>query len=434
MENAARIGHEGGGQIRKSLLRSLFSGVYMLRWNDKLRPCPLVEIDKQAHKMIVAALLLSRARASRGDSPEDYLRLEGEVVEGALFDYLFRMVVTDIKPPIFYRVKQNRERWEGLVGYGLKVLEPVLSPLGDFWERCQAWHRGELGSPEARDLLLAAHTFASRWEFSIIRPLNFFDREMPAIAENFREKFDSLGGRVEGLEDLLDEKRALGRLASFCGQLRFQVRWTQIPRIPQTDVLGHMFFVAALAYLCSLSLGLCGARRANNFFAGLFHDLPELLTRDIISPVKRSSTTFAKLIGECEREELDRLVLGPLKEARELGFVERLGHYLGLDAGAGSGEGPEFSQRVREPEGGVRLVESLEEMEGYNEDRWDAIDGRLVKTCDKLAAFMEAEESIRGGVSSSHLLNARLKLREELAERERHPAGLRLDSLMADFD
>ena len=43
--------------IRKSLLQLMFSGSYMRRWNDKLRPVELYEIDKQAHKMIVAWML-----------------------------------------------------------------------------------------------------------------------------------------------------------------------------------------------------------------------------------------------------------------------------------------------------------------------------------------------------------------------------------------
>ena len=44
-------------QVRKSLLQLIFSGAYLLRWNDKLRPRDLLEIDKQGHKMIVATLL-----------------------------------------------------------------------------------------------------------------------------------------------------------------------------------------------------------------------------------------------------------------------------------------------------------------------------------------------------------------------------------------
>ena len=43
--------------IRKSLLQFIFSGADMRRWNDKLRHTELFELDKQAHKMIVAFLL-----------------------------------------------------------------------------------------------------------------------------------------------------------------------------------------------------------------------------------------------------------------------------------------------------------------------------------------------------------------------------------------
>lgn len=91
------------------------------------------------------------------------------------------------------------------------------------------------------------------------------------------------------MEAILTPNTALARFANLCGQLRFQIRWTQAPRIPATSVLGHMFIVATFAYFFSLSVDACTARANNNFFCGLFHDLPELLTRDIIS---RSSSPW----------------------------------------------------------------------------------------------------------------------------------------------
>ena len=51
--------------IRKSLLQLVFSGSFMKRWNDKMRPMELVEVDKQAHKMIVAWLQPSTSTGSR---------------------------------------------------------------------------------------------------------------------------------------------------------------------------------------------------------------------------------------------------------------------------------------------------------------------------------------------------------------------------------
>lgn len=47
-----------------------------------------------------------------------------------------------------------------------------------------------------------------------------------------------------------------------------------------------MLIVAILSYFYSLKVGACKKRLENNFYCALFHDLPESLTRDIISPVK----------------------------------------------------------------------------------------------------------------------------------------------------
>ena len=85
--------------IRKGLLQLVFSGSFMKRWNDKMRPMELVEVDKQAHKMIVAWLLFELN--SQDLSPEDKAALGEDIVRGGIFDYLYRLVITDIKPPIW---------------------------------------------------------------------------------------------------------------------------------------------------------------------------------------------------------------------------------------------------------------------------------------------------------------------------------------------
>ena len=70
--------------IRKSLLQFIFSGASMRRWNDKLRPVELFELDKQAHKMIVAFLLWQQNTA--GMSDEEQRRIGIDIIEGGIFD------------------------------------------------------------------------------------------------------------------------------------------------------------------------------------------------------------------------------------------------------------------------------------------------------------------------------------------------------------
>jgi len=86
--------------IRKALLLKFLDAAYMQRWNDKIRPVELIELDKQAHKMIVA-WFLARVEEDRG-TPVSWTRL----IEGGIFELLQRIVITDLKPQIFYKIKE----------------------------------------------------------------------------------------------------------------------------------------------------------------------------------------------------------------------------------------------------------------------------------------------------------------------------------------
>lgn len=411
--------------IRKNLLQLLFSGAYLLRWNDKLRPVELQEIDKQAHKMLLACTLWHEN--SRTLSAAERTALGHKVIEGGLFEYFYRCIITDIKPPVFYKIKENQEHYRQVTEYALGRLEPVLAPLGPFWERMRTWHLD--GADEdvlARRILTAAHLYASQWEFQIIRPCNTFDDEIDSIAQSFVDRLN-LFRDLCGMDSLLIPTTALGRFANLCGQLRFQIRWTQAPRIPATSVLGHMFIVAALGHFFSLAVEACPARCVNNFFCGLFHDLPELLTRDIISPVKQSISSLPQLIKEYEEQELERRILGPLRKEGFAPLAARIAYYLGLEVGS------EF-QECRREGNMVVAVDGFEALHRcYNRDEDDPKDGQMLKICDWLAAFLEAHSSIRNGVSSPHLVEAQARLKGKLNESSLESV-LHLEALLADFD
>lgn len=411
-------------QIRKSLLQLVFSGSYLLRWNDKLRPVELWEVDKQGHKMILACVLWHEN--SRHMSEEDRIALASDIIEGGLFDYFYRLVITDIKPPVFYKIKENPAHYAQLTQYVREQLDPAVHSLDEgFWQRMCAYHQQGGSTSLARRILDASHMFASRWEFQLIEPLNGFDDEIPHIHENFEKSLASFCD-LQGFSAMLDKDDALGRFANLCGQLRFQIRWTQAPRIPTTSVLGHMFLVAAYAYFFSLTVKACPARRNNNFFCGLFHDLPELLTRDIISPVKRSVDILPDLIRQYEEQELERRIFGPLQKEGYTALVERLQYYLGIPTGS------EFHETIRDASGQVHRIDSFEELQSRcNADALDPKDGSLIKTCDTLAAFMEAHSSIRNGVASPQMLEAAVRIRSDM---RKITGPLSLGTLLADFD
>jgi len=122
------------GTIRKSLLQMIFSGSFMRRWNDKLRPFELWEVDKQAHKMIIAWVLYF---LNSRKLPLRQKRVLGlEIIEGGIFEYLYRLIITDIKPPIFYKIKSNPVHYKQLTEWVFERLEPKIRPIGpEFWSK-----------------------------------------------------------------------------------------------------------------------------------------------------------------------------------------------------------------------------------------------------------------------------------------------------------
>jgi len=413
--------------IRKGLLQLVFSGSFMKRWNDKMRPMELVEVDKQAHKMIAAWLLFELN--SQDLSPEDKAALGEDIVRGGIFDYLYRLVITDIKPPIFYQIKANPAHYEKLTTWVLNELQPRVQPLGkDFWDAMQTHFERQVRRDEslASRILDAAHLFASRWEFHLIRDLNQWDEEMDEIEENFRAGLEAHLD-LAGVRQLLEgPSTRLGRFAFMCGRLRFQKRWSQTPRIPETSVLGHMFIVACLAYFFSIAVGACPVRRQNNFYAGLFHDIPELLTRDIISPVKSSVQGIGDLIREYEGRELELRLFSILDRSVYTDLVDRLSYFLGIEVGS------EFEATILQ-DGAARIV-SWEQLQGrYNQDVFCPKDGHMLKICDHLAAFLEAYTALSNGITNAHLQQASWRIRN-LYQNQSLTDDLHIGALLADFD
>ncbi len=414
--------------VRKSLLQFVFAGSFMKRWNDKHRSMQLVEVDKQAHKMMVAWMLF--ALNSGGLDPAERQALAGEIIEGGIFDYFYRLVITDIKPPVFYRMKANPAHYEKLTAWVFEQLEPRVRSLGEsFWDRLCAYLSVPEADTPARRILSAAHLYASSWEYNLIKAENPWDEELLDIESSFRNGLPAFRD-LAGVPDLADgmfagKRSAIGRFARLLGQLRFQTRWSQTPRIPETSVLGHMFIVACYAYFFSLAVDACPARRHNNFFAGLFHDLPELLTRDIISPVKQSVRHIGDMIKEYEDSELQGRVFAPLREGGCAVLADRLAYFLGMEVGS------EFRESAVVNGAVCRLDPGS--IEAYNRDECDPKDGHLLKVCDSLAAFIEAYTAMRNGITSDQLHRAIYRIRADYAG-DVVAGKVHVGALLADFD
>jgi putative hydrolases of HD superfamily len=393
--------------ITRDLIVTILNAASMQRWNDKIRPVELRELDKQAHKMMIAYFL---GKLEDSGTALNWL----DIIEGGFFELLERLVLTDLKPQIFNRIKEDRERYRQLKVWVFEKLRVTLDPLGEpLKERFRAHLASEKETLERR-ILGAAHLRATRWEFDIIERANPGGYEVAgigALLEGRQEKFYDL----KGIQQIALYER-YRHFVNLCGQLRFQLRWAHTSMIPRVSVLGHMLMVATLSFLVSLQIGACPRRCVNNYFTGLFHDLPEVLTRDIISPVKRSVEGIEELIKTYEREQMERevyrLLPDHLKDEMRM-FTQ-----------------DEFSSIVV-VKGKTREVSSEEISRRYNDDRYDPRDGQIVKAVDELAAFVEAHTALAHGIRSKDLEEAEAAIRAKY--RGKTVAGIPFGSFYEQF-
>ena len=375
--------------MTKEFILEIFSAAAMQRWNDKIRPVELKELDKQAHKMTIAYFLGKFEESTEGFS---WL----EIIEGGLFEFLERLVITDLKPQIFNRIKEDRKKYRELTGWVFAKLEPILAPLGrEFVERFQHYFASTDNTVNKR-IINASHFYATRWEFDIIERANPAGYEIPEIRSFLQERQERYYD-LAGIQQLALFQKYRNFL-DLCGQLRFQYRWSHINMIPRTSVLGHMLIVAILAYLFSLQIEACPRRCFNNYFTGLFHDLPEVLTRDIISPVKRSIEGLDSLIKAYEKEQMDKEVFNlipPDWHDEMKTFTE-----------------DEFSS-IADVDGVIVRTDTETISRQYNEDRYNPRDGAMIKAVDDLAAYVETYCSLEIGVRSPELAQARRSIRDK---------------------
>ncbi len=371
--------------INPRIIDYIFSSASIQRWNDYPRMVELVELDKQAHKFIIAYFI------AKLETDINYTHL----IEAGIFEFLRRVVVTDIRPDVFRKALQKKSR--EINAWVISKLSPSLKDIddGNFLQKFEEY----LSNPEMykkeRFILKAASYLATKWEFSIVYQTSQFLNDIEDVKKSVDEEIEDYYELIGVRKIALNKK--LAKIIDLSGRLRFQKRWAQTPRVPETSVLGHMLTVAIFGYFFSIEVNACDKRLQNNFFTALFHDLPEALTRDIITPVKYCVDELSEIIAEYEIEKIQESILPNIPEILHDEFSYILGLYDGIKE--------EFQNKIYEDR-----IQIVEDVSKYNSNKYNAIDGLALKQCDKLSAFVEASLSISHGIKSKELISGKKEI------------------------
>lgn len=392
-------------RLSANVLKKIFVAASIRRWNDHATPVEFVELDKQAHKIVIAYILAKYEEHINGAK----INWERLILQFC-FEFFERIVLTDIKPPVFHRLRETHNK--ELVAF---VCDQLESDLGvyEFFPQMREYLISTKSNLE-REILKASHYYASKWEFDIIyhfNPYMYDVQNIRAIINKEVEEHYHLAGMQQVM--LYEDVR---ELLTMFGQLRFQKRWSQTPRIPATSVLGHTLIVAISAYLVSLDMGCCEKMRTNHFFCGLFHDLPEILTRDIISPIKRSVKGLDEFIKKIEEEAVESKILAivPPNIQEDIRYFTQ----------------NEFSNRYK-IEHFCYSVDGERLMREFNSNQYNGVYGEFLKVFDNLSAYLEAKISISHGISSDDLVQGAAGIYEKCAHKVM--CGVDVGKLFRDF-
>ena len=377
--------------INPKIVDYIFSSASIQRWNDYPRMVDLVELDKQAHKFIIAFFIAKC---------EKDINLS-HLIEAGIFEFLRRIVVTDIRPDVFRKALQKKG--PEINGWVLDKLESSLKEIDDgtFFQKFKDYLENNEMYKKERFILKAASYLATKWEFGIVYQTSQFLNDIEEVKKEVDAEIEDYYELIGVRKIALNKK--LAKIIDLSGRLRFQKRWAQTPRIPETSVLGHMLTVAVFGYFYSIEINACSKRLENNFFVALFHDLPEALTRDIISPVKYCVDELADIIAEYEVVQIEDKIMPYIPDD----LKEEFSYILGLDD---NNFKDEFENKITE-DGKIKVVK---DMQRYNQDKYNAIDGKALKQCDKLSAFIEASLSISHGIKSKELLQGKKQIMQGL--------------------
>jgi putative hydrolase of HD superfamily len=336
------------------LAAKLFEGFSVLRWNDRLRPIEFNEMDRHALKAAAAFIIGKEIESESG------IKLNwANIIEPIIFDILRKIATADIKSTVSARIKNDPEIYEELKKYILDIYkDPNLGLDDDFISKMRHYLSSDTSqnhpnSTEAK-ILRFAHNYSTKREFDIIAQFDT-GTDLTQISHEINNRLET-DADLTGATGLIYNSGNNYDLFCRIERLRYQIRWGQTPRVPATNVLGHSMYVAILAYFLDTKLTPSPTVATNNFFAALFHDLPESFTRDIISPVKRSSTKLDDYIKNIEKEMCAEFILKKVN--------------------------PKWRNDME------NLLTNHEE---------------IIVVCDKLAAFMEAHMSQLYGITSKHL-------------------------------
>lgn len=237
------------------------------RWTELPRPMDFPVSDREALKNMIAYIF-------SGYTTINYEKL----IMLGIASILRKTIITDIKNYLYIDLKKLNTNFNSYILNELKKLnldKKLLYYVENY----------EKDKSNEKKILYYAGLIATKYELKYIKNFDKKNYEFKKIYSSFKKEWKKFK-KTKYYQYYKKHKK----LIDIFNSLRFQKRGNRLPLFPRYSVLTHMQVVAILNYFIVLKYKLMKYNTKNLYYiyyTSLFHDLLEVYTRDIITPLKK---------------------------------------------------------------------------------------------------------------------------------------------------
>ena len=281
-----------------TLLKLMFSKwLSIKRWNNFPRVEDITPLDN-AGFVIHIALFMAHLEE------ENWKKVDKEyVIKKIIFDLFKALVLSDI----------NSWTRDYLLKIDKKVMDELDKKVLDFLCDFEGWDfvkddirkvSEETTKSYENDIIFAAKKFA--WHQECVVNAKVFSYAYDVALDEINTYFDENKKKIYSLEQILKNDNYRTYL-SHIRRLSHAMRWAWRKRNYDISVMSHLVIVTFLSYI------LWNIENKNGWnyniyelmMKSIYHDIPEAITWDIITPIKNATAWFREALEKVEEKMMD---------------------------------------------------------------------------------------------------------------------------------
>ena len=281
-----------------TLLKLMFSKwLSIKRWNNFPRVEDITPLDN-AGFVIHIALFMAHLEEEKGHKVDKEF-----IIKKIIFDLFKSLILSDINswtrdyllkvdPKVMWELDKKVEDYL----YSFEGGEFIKQDMKNiFWEKNKNLEK---------DIIFAAKKFAGHQECAV--NARVFSYAYDVALEEINNYFDENKNKLYSLNQILNNEKYRTYL-SHIRRLSHAMRWAWKKRNYDISVMSHLVIVTFISYV----LGNIENNNWKKFdiyelmIKSAYHDIPEAITWDIITPIKNATTWFREALEKVEKKMMD---------------------------------------------------------------------------------------------------------------------------------